>query len=192
MNIKNNFKLSALVVLASLFITSCKDDEKDPAKPQHEHNTSEIITTVKLILTDSLNNQITATWKDADGDGPAQPDIEPIQLVAGKSYTGYVLLLDESKSPVDTISHEVEEEADAHQFFYVLGGDVATQVSITKLDEDEHNLPVGLNFSIKSTSSNSGVGSLKVILKHYDGISKSNDVTIGETDVEAEFPVSIQ
>lgn len=183
---------SFLTILVLSF-TACKDEEKTPEKPAVPSNPTEIITTVKLLLEEEgTGNLVTATWKDADGDGPGQPVITPLALSAGKTYQGTVLLLDESKSPVDTISNEVEEEHNVHQFFYTLSGDASSRVSITKQDKDDNNLPVGLSTKITVSAGNSAEGSLKLVLKHYDGVNKSADESIGDTDVDATFPLSVQ
>lgn len=183
----------ALLTMITLSFTACKDEDKKPEKPATPSNPTEIITTVKLMLEEEgSGNQVSATWKDADGDGPGQPVITPLALVAGKTYQGRVLLLDESKSPVDTISNEVEEEHNVHQFFYTLSGDVPSRITITKQDKDDNNLPVGLMTKVAVSAGSAAQGSLKVVLKHYDGVNKSADESIGDTDVDATFPLGIQ
>lgn len=179
-------------IIASVF-SSCKKDEKSPENPGNAGNPTEIITTVKLELTDSVSGElVTATWKDADGDGPGQPVITGLNLKTDRIYLGHVLLLDESKSPVDTVSQEVEEEKNAHQFYYTVSGSATGKVAFSKTDVDDNNMPVGLTIRVFTTPSPASSGSLKVLLKHYDGIAKSTDPTVGETDVEADFPLQIQ
>lgn len=186
--------ITILIPAAVAFIfTSCEKDNKKPENPSSPANPTEIITTVKLLLTeDGSGNTVVASWKDADGDGPQQPVISGPVLTAGKIYTGTVLLLDESKSPIDTISNEVEEEHNVHQFFYTLSGDVASRIIVEKSDKDDNNLPVGIQTRVTVSAGSTATGTLKVVLKHYDGIVKSNDPSVGETDAEASFPVTIQ
>lgn len=185
---KNKIINLSIIFSATCFFISC--DKNDPTNPVVPSNPQEIITTAKLVLVEEgTSNTAQATWKDADGDGPLQPVITGISLQAGKTYTGKMLLLDESKTPVDTISNEVEKEADVHQFFYTAQEGVSGKLTIEKLDKDNNNLPVGLQ--LKITTSTSGNGSLKVVLKHYDGINKSTDEAVGETDVEVTFPVEV-
>ncbi len=180
------------VTILSIFflsLTACKKDSGNPETPNVPANESEIITTVKLILTDSSGQQVTATWKDADGIGPQQPAVEPLNVKTHQTYSGRVLLLDETKIPADTISDEVIAEAEAHQFFYTLSGLAASNCNIQKHGVDANNLPVGIQFTLETTDTASG--NLRVVLKHYDGIPKSTDPSIGETDVEVIFPLTI-
>lgn len=180
--------LFTLIILLLTF-SACKKDEGSPENPTAPANENEIITTVKLVLTDSNGAQTTATWKDLDGIGPDQPVVTNLNLKPNQQYSGKVLLLDETKIPADTISNEVAEEAEAHQFFYTLSGSAANQTIITRSDVDVNQLPLGLTFSLHT--SDTANGNLKVVLKHYDGIPKSTDPTIGETDVMVTFPLLI-
>lgn len=190
---KNLLISSVLFASIALAFTACKDEDKNPEKPATPSNPTEIITSVKLVLEEEgTGNLVIATWKDADGDGPGQPVITPLALTAGKTYQGQVLLLDESKSPVDTISNEVEEEHNVHQFFYTVSGDASSRVIITKEDKDDNNLPVGLSTNVSVLAGAAANGSLKLVLKHYDGINKSADESVGDTDVDATFPLGVQ
>jgi hypothetical protein len=194
---QNNMNKLSITILfsavAAFTFTSCEKDDKKPENPSLPANPTEIITTVKLTLTEEgSGNTVVASWKDADGDGPGQPVINGLALSAGKTYTGALLLLDESKLPADTISNEVEEEHNVHQFFYTLSGDAASRIMIEKSDKDDNNLPVGLQTRVTVSAGTAATGMLKIMLKHYDGVLKSNDSTVGETDVEANFPVTIQ
>jgi len=176
----------------SIVFTSCEKENPKPEKPKPQANPKEIITTAKLTLEDSLGNIVIGIWKDIDGDGPGAPIISGLTLKAGMHYDGIVLLMDETKSPVDTVSNEVKKEAEAHQFFYTPQDGVSSRLEIEREDKDKNNQPVGLMIHIDVSAGTTAAGSLKVVLKHYDGINKSLDPTIGETDVEAVFPVTIQ
>lgn len=190
---KNIIKIFVSTLIIASVFSSCKKDEKSPENPGNVGNPTEIITTVKLELTDSVSGElVSATWKDADGDGPGQPVITGLNLKPDRIYHGQILLLDESKSPVDTVSQEVEEEKNAHQFYYMVTGSATGKVAFSKTDMDDNNMPVGLTLRVFTTPSAASSGSLKVLLKHYDGIAKSTDPTVGETDVEADFPLQIQ
>lgn len=184
---------SLFLMTASLCFTACKDDDNStPEKPKPSANPVEIITTVKLELKDPAGKVTTATWKDADGDGPGAPVISGLTLSTGQHYDGVVYLLDESKTPTDTISNEIEEnEKEAHQFFYTIGGGAASRVTVEKEDKDANNLPVGLKVHVDVSPGMGATGTFKLVLKHYDGINKSADTTVGETDVEAEFPLTL-
>lgn len=67
---------------------------------------------------DSNGNQVILSFKDVDGNG----GLNPIYYVSGSlkantTYAGSLELLNESISPVDTITHEIVSEDFAHQFF---------------------------------------------------------------------------
>ncbi|TAE86780.1 MAG: hypothetical protein EAY81_05135 [Bacteroidetes bacterium] len=183
---------SLFLLAASAIFSACKDDDTKPETPAKPGNPVEVITTVKLELEDPSGKVTTATWKDADGDGPGAPVISGLTLSTGQHYDGVVYLLDESKTPTDSISNQIEEkEKEAHQFFYTISGGAASRVTVEKEDKDANNLPVGLKIHVDVSPGMAATGTFKLVLKHYDGINKSADVTVGETDVEAEFPLTL-
>ncbi|MCU0442875.1 MAG: type 1 periplasmic binding fold superfamily protein [Bacteroidia bacterium] len=194
MKTTKNILVSCALLVCAFTFTSCeKDDDKKPETPQAPSNPKEVITTVTLLMEDTLGNLVTASWKDADADGPGAPVITGLTLKAGMHYDGAVLLLDESKSPVDTISNEIaEKEAEAHQFFYTAEGGANSRLIVEREDKDKNNQPLGMLIHVDVSAGGSAAGTLKVVLKHYDGINKSTDPAVGETDVEAVFPVTIQ
>lgn len=182
---------SLFLLAASAVFSACKDND-DPETPPKPSNPVEVITTVNLVLTDPGGKVVKASWKDADGDGPGAPVISGLSLNTGQHYDGVIYLLDESKTPTDSISNEIEEkEKEAHQFFYTVTGGAASRVVIDKEDKDANNLPVGLKIHVDVSPGMGATGVFKVVLKHYDGINKSADATVGETDVEAEFPLTL-
>ena len=186
-------KLHVLAILtlaiAALF-PSCKKD--DPTPP----NESELITTVSLTLVDSATGlqTVTLTFRDLDGDGGIDPVITGGSLQPNTTYNGQLALLDESKTPIDEITAEIEEEADEHQFFFkATPGSLLAYLKY--LDTDINGKPVGLQFRLKSGSS--GSGNFTVILRHQpdknaSGVSDGNITNAGgETDIEVTFPLSI-
>ncbi|MFN5181709.1 MAG: hypothetical protein ACK5D5_01650 [Bacteroidota bacterium] len=189
---KNNSKiLFGIIVNALFFLSSCKKDKaQDPISPPPQ-NESELITTVKLFFTDSSNTSNTSvfSFKDPDGEGGNAPIVfDTINLAANKTYFVSILLLDESKSPSDTISNEVLEEANDHMFFYHHSG---LNISTSYLDLDSNNppLPIGLETKWKTGSVSNGTS--QVILKHQPGI-KNGSETPGETDIDLIFSTKIQ
>lgn len=181
------------LALGAITFNACKkEDDPKPETPKAPSNPQEIITTVKLFLVDSLGDTVIGTWRDIDGDGPGAPQISGFSLKPATDYLGAILLLDESKSPVDTISNEISEEDYAHQFFYTAQGTLNSRLLIQRLDRDSLQLPVGQVIAANTTAGALAIGNLNIVLKHYDGIAKSLDPTVGETDVEVNFPVTIQ
>ncbi len=180
------------VIVFSSFFYSCKDKDKDPSNPA-PINPQELITTVKLILTDASdsNNTFTVQWKDADGPGALAPVIDTLLLDTTKTYNAVVSVLDETKSPVDDITKEIKEEAEAHQFFYTLSSNLNGRVSITRTDKDLNNLPVGLELQLSTTAGASAQGTLNVVLSHYDGVPKTASPS-AESDIDITFPVRLK
>lgn len=187
---KKLFVTTALLSLFSLMILSCKKkDDPKPDAPQ-DPNEAELITSVKLILTESVSgNETSFEFLDVDGQGGINPTKQTIVLSANKTYSGKIVLTDKTKIPFVSISDEVSKEKEEHQFFYTVS-DADLTVSYT--DFDANGVPVGLRPSF--VTGNIGSGTLKVVLKHQPGIkplSGLGDVTKGETDVEVTFDVII-
>lgn len=182
---------AAIVLLAIIFATSCKKDPTTPILQQ------ELITTVKLMLTDTAAPFTTYTfqYKDLDGDGPIVATLDSVKLPIGKVFRANLLLLDESKTPADTTSNEIEELNIEHQFFYK---STPTDVisNFIYLNFDDNGKPLGSEFSFQ-TKSTSSFGNLLITLRHLpnkDGVNvSSGDITNanGETDVEIVFPVRL-
>ena len=180
--------LLAGIVLASL-ITGCKKDDDLVPVPQPVVNEPEVITTMKLTFIDSSNtsNIMYATFRDPDGDGGASYDIfDTIKLQPNKTWYTSIILLNETASPVDTISNEVLEEANDHIFCFSPAGTSAT-VMITDLDGN--SLPIGLQSKWKTAGV--GNGTIQVELRHQPGV-KNGTCTPGETDISINFQVKIQ
>ncbi len=183
--------LSAMIIFFSL--AACKEDS--PSNPGGG-NEQELITKVILTLTETgTSNIVIATFNDPDGDGGAAPSIGTLTLKAGSAYTGKIELRDESKNPVEELTEEVKEEAEAHQFFYTPQGALAGRVIVTITDKDSKNLPVGLEFTVAVSAgaavTGSAANSLNVALSHFEGITKDGTSRSSETDVDINFPVSI-
>jgi hypothetical protein len=211
--------LSAAVV-AGLLVVSCKKKKDDAPTPTPTPTTTggtnldqEVITTLKLNITDGT---VTTTYlyKDPDGDGgqaafygpgatntSAQTD-SVINLLANKNYTVSILLLDETKNPIDTISNEVLEEGDEHQFFFnqltpsalpnasvTIAG---TNLTINYLDVDEGTpvRPIGLLTKWMAGAATTNKQALNVELKHQPGV-KNGTYAPGEVDVSAVFKIKI-
>ena len=189
---KVSFKsiMLALGVL-SLVVVGCKKDEVKPTD-NHEHNDVELITTLELKFSGKgvVNNDTTfvVTFDDPDGDGGNSPiKLDQINLLKNTDYSVELTLLDKSKTPYDTISNEVLEEADDHLFFY--SSNPVNLLNITITDKDSKNRNLGLRSNWKTNTV--GSGKVKVKLMHQPGV-KDGKSEVGDTDVEVEFPVVIK
>ena len=185
----NTNKLIILVLGAVALFQSCKKDKDEVATPAPPANESEVITTLRITFTDSANTADvrTAEFRDPDGPGGVAYDrFDTIRLDSNRTYFATILLLNETASPVDTISNEVLDEADEHLFCFTPSG---TSASVTVTDRDGNNLPIGLQSTWITTSA--GSGTMNVSLHHQPGI-KNGDCALGETDVEVLFVVEIE
>ncbi len=182
-------KLLAFCSLFFLFFaTSCEDEMPDPVEDP------ELITTLTYTLTsEDGSDTVVLTFKDIDGDGGNDPEITGGTLQSNMTYNGAVTLLNESETPVESITEEIEEEDAEHQLFFSSTGDL---VSISYEDADDANNPIGL--STKLTTTVIGSTDLKITLRHEpakdaEGVS-AGDITNagGSTDIEVTFPVTVE
>jgi hypothetical protein len=217
---KQTLKITLLIFGAAFLVfASCK--KKDTPKPSEPITTggageSEVITTFKLILKDSASNVTTVyMFKDPDGDGGTPPFYGPtsstqtdsiIGLQANTTYYGEIILLDETKNPVDSVSKAVNEEGKDHMFFFnhgmnaivnsgnpytvVLNGS-NVKVTYTDLDAGTTQRGIGLKTKWRTYA---GTGSVKhklmMTLRHQPD-SKDGTFAPGETDIEVFFKLLI-
>lgn len=201
------------VMLFTLLSSSCKKDKKtpDPSNPPPpNNNTEEVITTMKLYFTDSATNAVSVYgFQDSDGEGgnPGafmgmnQSD-SVFTLAADKTYSLEIILLDVTKNPVDTVSHQVQKEGKDHMIFFneasptgtpaatVLSGS-GIKLTYSDLDAGNPQRPIGLKVKIRTyASTGAAKNSFKVTLKHQPG-TKDGTFAPGETDTEVLFKVKV-
>ncbi|MBK8226309.1 MAG: type 1 periplasmic binding fold superfamily protein [Flavobacteriales bacterium] len=186
-----------LLISISLLASACKpDEEEDPHNHgDHDHNEEELITTVRASFTQvGGGHSAEFSWIDIDGDGGNAPVITGDTLLVGTSYNAALLLLNESVSPADTVSNEVADEAEAHQFFFSTTGGSLTWASYG--DTDANGLPIGLLSTWVAMGA--GSGGITITLRHEPNKSAAGvsggDITNagGETDIEVEIPYVVQ
>lgn len=181
-----NTAKTLLLSATALLAVSCSNDDNGPV------NEEEVITTVTTTLTGG-GQVITLTSRDLDGDGPNAPTITVSgNLTANTTYAGEVSFLNETVSPADNITVEVEEEGVDHQVFYQLPSALGT---IAYTDVDLNGKPIGLAFTL--TTGNAGTGNLTVTLRHLPNKSATGvaagDITNagGATDALVTYPVTV-
>ena len=185
---KKTIKMLAVAGLISAAVTSCSKDDTAP-----EVNDNEVITTVRIqaVATDNTKDTLVFNWKDADGDGPGQPVIDPVNLKAGKVYNVHVLLLDETKTPVNNVTTEIEEEGHDHRFYFEPSG---SNITVSDLDKDKNNVTLGLQ-SKWTTIATAASGTIKITLRHYPNGGKAEsdlvNSTKSSTDAEVIFSTNI-
>lgn len=185
---KPAFRPFLLALLASAaLVSACKDDNEDPT-PDDDN---EQITTLNYTLTPvGGGTPVTVQYRDADGDGGAAPVIGTLTLAPNTTYTGALTLLDETKTPAENITAEIQEQNDEHLFLFEPAG---VNLTITRTDKDKNNLEVGLATRAVTGAANATgtTGTLKITLRHQPG-SKNGTATPGSTDVEVTFPTVVR
>lgn len=210
---KHSVQLIILITALFLFNASCKKKNNIPEVPEPPGNEEELITTFKVELTDSATGtKKTYQFRDPDGDGGQAPYYGPdknsqsdsvMVLQAGHSYSVQIIMLDESKNPVVTVSEEVKNEGVDHMLFYNQGANntvnanpltvsLANGMLIRYLDLDEGNpkRPLGLHTWWR-TGNTAAKMPLNITLRHQPGV-KDGTYAPGESDVSVNFKVEVQ
>ncbi|MGB0887085.1 MAG: type 1 periplasmic binding fold superfamily protein [Vicingaceae bacterium] len=183
------------IVLFSLLAVSCKKDEDTPEPDVHDEDhdhdhEEEVITSIILSFVDTTTvggqPDVEYAFRDPDGDGgnaPTEHDV--ITLAANTYYNVTVQILNESETPAEDLTPEIQNEDDEHLFCYSPSN---TNVGITRTDSDG-TYEVGIN-TFWSTGA-AASGNTTVTLKHQPGV-KDGTCAPGDTDVEVTFTTVIQ
>lgn len=190
--LKLNHKFAMTLVLSTfftLFFTACSEDDEVPEIIHEE----ELITTMEVVLSPkNFGEVVTLSYRDLDGDGPNEAEIQNGVLTANTSYVGTITLLNETEEPAENITLEVEEEGVEHQFFF--SNDFGANISYA--DQDENGNPIGIDFELETAEPKNG--SLTVVLRHEpdknaNGVSEGNmENAGGETDIFVVFGIEVQ
>ena len=180
-------KFLSIALFATALFWSCSGDDDRP-EPVNEE---EVITTLTVTLIPSTGGTtVSIQTRDLDGDGPNAPVITISEnLAAGVTYSGTIVLLNETVTPAENITTEVEGEADEHQFFYTVGGGLDISTMYTSFDANGN--PLGTEFTLTAGAISSGT--LTFTLRHEPtkpntGLSDAG----GETDITATFSIEIE
>ena len=182
-----NVKFLATAIFATVLFVSCSNEDDTP-EPVNEE---EVITTLTVTLSpNGGGTAITLQTRDLDGDGPNAPVVTVSgSLATGVTYSGTIVLLNETVNPPEIITEEVEEENLDHQFFYTLGGGLDVTTAYSNFDDNGN--PLGTEFTLTAGTASSGT--LTFTLRHEPtkpntGLGDAG----GETDIAATFNVAVQ
>lgn len=190
------FKSLALLAFAfPLLFSSCKDDSVPEAE-----NEEEVITDITLTFTPASGGEtVTAIASDPDGEGPQEMTVEDIVLNPNTAYIMTIAL--ENSIAGESITEEVEEEADEHIFLFSWTEGIFSNPTgdgnidnrndaLNYIDMDTNGLPLGLETSW--TTSNPATGTFRLVLKHQpDSKTVSSGINTGETDVDISWPIVV-
>lgn len=177
-----------ILLIFSLVITACKKD-------MGESNDEELITTMILTCTPQGGGApIEYEFTDLDGAGGNEPIVDLIVLEANKTYDVAITLLNESVSPAEDITEEVEEEADAHRFYYE--PTVNSTITVSNLNTDGDGVPLGTTCTW--TTGAAGTSGITVVLRHYPGnppdkqIPDPSNSPKSSTDITVSFGTKVE
>lgn len=172
-------RIAIVFALTVLFI-QCKKDTPE------EINEEEVINRVTLTVTAADGSSNDYTWNEGD-------TIPTITLAANTTSNVSVHFYDASDaSDVEDITEEVIEEADEHFVFYQIS---SASLSISAASNDVVDADgISINLKTEWAAAAASSGTVRVYLIH-EPTSKtggSRGELGGSTDVELDFPVSIQ
>lgn len=176
----NNIRVAFFAAsLIALFLSGCK---KDTGTVQ------ENITKVGVHLTGSGGFDQTFAWKDPDGGDISNAVVDDIVIPAGTANINcQLIILDETKTPVEDLTAEIAQESAAHLFVYTTTG---TAVSAIAYDDVDSN---GKNLGLKTLwATGTGTGTLRIVLHHQPTNKDDLNNPGGEIDFDVTFPVKIQ
>ncbi len=186
MRTKKTVSSAFVLFVLSIILTSC-----DPQNPNNP-NEQEVITSLKISAI-STTDTVTFAYSDPDGNGGNGPTIDTAILAPSTIYTIGLELIDETKTPNDTITNAILSEGIDHQFFFTIAGANLTSIYA---DMDLNGKPIGLINTWTTTGTS--IGTVVVILRHQpdkNGVGVSSGVITnagGETDIEITFPIRIE
>jgi hypothetical protein len=183
----NKIKILGIIIFLAIIISSCKNKEEVgvPAPVGNEFLTTTILKLQNLAnLTDT-----TSIRYQVIGSNPVQITPDSLLLKKNAKYNCTVVILDVTKSPVDTVSIVVKQRANYHLFFFYPTTGLNLSDTITDHDSNIPSLPLGLTSVI--TTGNASIGTLQVILRHQPNV-KNGTYAPGSTDLDVFFPVKIK
>lgn len=184
------------VIAALLFVVSIASFSACNKKEQPKPDEQELITTMKLRITDGSGFSQTFTYKVENGFGSTTAgtvQIDTIKLAPGKIYTVTSELYNDKAAPAANLTSEVLDENEAHLFlFQSTPGSGAGSVSFSNGSKDNNGKP--FNQVITFTTGAAGSGAIQVNLMHAptDKNGATPSASGGETDVEAVYPLIIK
>lgn len=192
------------LLIGGTLITGCKTDDDLP-EPENE---VEVITDVVLTFTNASNGSdiVRASAKDPDGAGIQELVIlDSIKLDTSKTYILTLDLLNALDSAnVESITEEVEEEGDEHQFYFSYSNNAfanptgdgnfdnfSDPLNYNDLDVNGNSIGLSTNWTTSNILLENGV--FRVRLQHQPDIkTATTGVNDGDTDIDLSFVLVVQ
>ncbi|MCB0699532.1 MAG: type 1 periplasmic binding fold superfamily protein [Chitinophagales bacterium] len=188
-------QIAMTFLVSTVLFTACKKDNNTILE-NPTVNEEELITTLRLVVTNSSGFNKTFNYKVDNGIGnanPSTPVIDNVVLSANTMYNVEVQVWNESVTPAEDITEEVKSESDAHLFLFA-SAPTSGAGAITFNNGSKDAVGKPFNQTIECSTGGAGTGSLTVTLKHQptDKNATTPDAAGGETDAQAVFPVTLQ
>ncbi len=186
------FPITIALVTFSAILSSCSKEKIETPAPLEQ----ELITTMRLVVTNSAGFNQTFTYKvenGFDGSSPGGVTKDDIVLSPNAQYDVEVQMLNEKASPAENVTDEIISENTAHLFFFQ--SDPASGAGSVIADngsKDANGAP--FNQRVRFNTGALGNGTLTVTLKHEPSNknASSAEAAGGETDAEATFNLKLQ
>jgi hypothetical protein len=200
--------LMAAMISAAALIAACGDN---PSSPPPGAGDPENISHITISLTPAGGGAaIVSEIIDPDGTvlpQPPQPPTATLALAKGVTYNGTIELLNDIGSVIN-ITDEVTDEANFHRFFYTITADPLAArdsinipppdntrlVTVGNLNTDTQNppQPLGITFTVTvAVNAPTGNTTLNIQLHHFEQAKGTGLGTVFDTDLESNFPVSV-
>ena len=189
MRLRNIITGTFLFISFVVIFTSCKKETGV------ELNDEEIITDVELTFINQLTgDSLHFNYQDPDGPGGLLPTQDSILLETSSNYKLILNLYNKTLNPIEDIGAEIEEEADAHRFYYATHAN--SGITIITSDADADGVPLGMKANV--STGNTTTGNLRIILRHYPGnppdkaVSDLDNSPKSATDVDISFDLRVR
>ncbi len=173
-------KIIIPISLALLTMAGCK---KDSSTEQ------ENITRVEVHLTGSGGFDQEFEWSDPDGGSTSNATAETIVIpaTAGATIHCHVHVYDDTKTPAQDLTEDIEAESNDHLFVYDITG---ANIGVAYDDTDAN----GQNFGIETlwTKGAASTGTLRIRLYHQPTDKSNLSTPGGEVDFDINMPVTVE
>lgn len=178
-------------VLFSLLISasfSCQKEPEAEIKDLERRITTLTYTLIQLGVGDTT----VLSYRDLDGAGGNDAVVEGAAFPANSVFFGTLEVWDESVSPPENITEEVEANSDDFQFFFRPQG---LDLTVTYADADRDGNPIGVATAINVGGA--GNGNLVINLLRnpakFEPTVMTGDINNagGQTEIQAAFPIEI-
>ncbi|MEY4927396.1 MAG: hypothetical protein RI894_1832 [Bacteroidota bacterium] len=170
-----------------LVVISCQPELVEPVTPLE----NEYISTVKIIYVNPADtaDKGVARWADLDNNPATHADTSTaiLNLKKNSQYNLEILFLNETKSPIDTISKEVKARSIFHLICITPLTPFGLTATPTDMDGNNPALPLGLKYRVLTDSTLKN-GMIRLKLKHQPS-GKNGSCELGSADADVRFRV---